>query len=57
MNVGDVVYLKNDAHPLVVKSVDGTDVTVYTHDPNGFLIEKTFPAAALTATDPTSPAA
>lgn len=50
MNVGDKVYLKNDSHELVIKSVNEDDTaTVYTHDANGFLIEKDFPVACLTA--------
>ncbi len=58
MNVGDVVYLKNDPHKMVVKTInpDGT-VIVYTHDPNGFQIERQYPAVCLQATDPTAPTA
>lgn len=60
MNIGDVVYLKNDPSELVVKAVATDPVTslltatVYAHDPNGFLIEKEFPAACLQTADPTT---
>jgi len=58
MTVGDLVFLKNDSAKLVVKAINpDTSVQVYAHDPNGFQVVQTYPAACLRTTDPNAPAA
>ena len=54
MIVGDEVFLKNDAHKLVVEAIDSEGVHVIGHDPNGFLAHYIYPAACLTTVDPSA---
>jgi hypothetical protein len=53
MKIGDVMYLKNDSAPLVIKTIGDDDtVEVYGHEANGRIEVQKYPSACLTDSRP-----